>query len=253
MNKIYWDNLGIEITRRCNMKCSHCMRGEAENIDIDLLYVNEVLKNTAFIGTIHFAGGEPSLNWKAINEILKLVKKYNIPVYSFDITTNGKIVCDEFIKSCFNWYQYCSYFEDIHSSVNLSIDIFHEKIPTNNLQKLSAMPFFQIKQLPGQKNNYHIVNLGRGKMVNDTRVTVDDALINFPYWIFKYNHNFYVMSHFVLTCNGNIVTNSDYEYNREKEVIFCKYNNLIQTLNNNINTTIDHPKTNFFRWFMPSK
>jgi hypothetical protein len=52
----------------------------------------------------------------------------------------------------------------------------------------------------------------------------------FPYKIYKYNNNFYITSHFVLTCTGNIIKNSDYEFTDEKSIIFSKYNNLIETI-----------------------
>lgn len=32
MRELYIKNLCIEITRRCNMRCTHCMRGQAERI-----------------------------------------------------------------------------------------------------------------------------------------------------------------------------------------------------------------------------
>ena len=31
MFKLSYKELAIEVTRRCNMQCSHCMRGHAEN------------------------------------------------------------------------------------------------------------------------------------------------------------------------------------------------------------------------------
>lgn len=31
---VYFDSLAVEATRRCNMHCAHCLRGEAENKDI---------------------------------------------------------------------------------------------------------------------------------------------------------------------------------------------------------------------------
>lgn len=30
----------IEVTRRCNMCCAHCLRGDAENIDIQEKYMS---------------------------------------------------------------------------------------------------------------------------------------------------------------------------------------------------------------------
>jgi sulfatase maturation enzyme AslB (radical SAM superfamily) len=75
------------------------MRGIPQNLDINMKWVDEILKNTAFIGNIHFAGGEPSLNPKAIFGILNIVKKYKIPVISYNVITNGKFVNNEFIQA----------------------------------------------------------------------------------------------------------------------------------------------------------
>lgn len=32
----------IGVTRRCNMCCAHCLRGDAKNIDIQEKYINEL-------------------------------------------------------------------------------------------------------------------------------------------------------------------------------------------------------------------
>ena len=33
-------NLIIEITRRCNLQCDHCLRGNAESIDLDITTID---------------------------------------------------------------------------------------------------------------------------------------------------------------------------------------------------------------------
>lgn len=33
----------IEVTRRCNMCCAHCLRGDAESIDIQEKYIDAFL------------------------------------------------------------------------------------------------------------------------------------------------------------------------------------------------------------------
>ena len=73
------------------------MRGEPQNLDMNSTYIEEIFKNTAYIGVIHFGGGEPTLNIPILKETLKLAKKYNIIVLNIDIITNGKEVPDEFI------------------------------------------------------------------------------------------------------------------------------------------------------------
>lgn len=37
------NNVFIEVTRRCNMCCAHCLRGDAESIDIQEKYIDMAL------------------------------------------------------------------------------------------------------------------------------------------------------------------------------------------------------------------
>lgn len=53
-------DFAIEVTRRCNMCCDHCLRGMAQNLDIIVLPDH-----------VFFTGGEPFLNVKAINSYLR--------------------------------------------------------------------------------------------------------------------------------------------------------------------------------------
>ena len=46
--EIYVNYLAIEVTRRCNMKCNHCLRGDAQNLDIS----TAVLSGIASISTL---------------------------------------------------------------------------------------------------------------------------------------------------------------------------------------------------------
>ena len=55
-------SLILEVTRRCNMCCAHCLRGEAENIDMQKETIDKVLDLVDKIEHVTFSGGEPSLN-----------------------------------------------------------------------------------------------------------------------------------------------------------------------------------------------
>lgn len=59
----------IEVTRRCNMCCAHCLRGDAEAVDIQERYIDAFLDsfaNAGYISSLTFTGGEISLNIPAI-------------------------------------------------------------------------------------------------------------------------------------------------------------------------------------------
>ena len=58
------DSLIFEVTRKCNLRCGHCMRGLAQNIDMNYKVVETFFtkNNIKFIGNLSFSGGEPTLN-----------------------------------------------------------------------------------------------------------------------------------------------------------------------------------------------
>lgn len=60
--EIYVNYLAIEVTRRCNMKCEHCLRGDAQNLDISTAVLSGIAKHIHPASVI-FTGGEPSLNF----------------------------------------------------------------------------------------------------------------------------------------------------------------------------------------------
>ena len=49
MKELYIKNLCIEITRRCNMRCAHCMRGDAEPVNIPLKHISNLLRHVRYI------------------------------------------------------------------------------------------------------------------------------------------------------------------------------------------------------------
>ena len=63
-------SLILEVTRRCNMCCAHCLRGEAENIDMQKETIDKVLDLVDKIECVTFSGGEPSLNLPLIQYFL---------------------------------------------------------------------------------------------------------------------------------------------------------------------------------------
>ena len=108
MRELYIKNLCIEITRRCNMRCTHCMRGDAESVDIPLKHISNLLRHVRHIHHFNITGGEPSLNVRAIRHILERVRAYGITVNDFYIVTNGSATSrsEEFIEACAALYEY---------------------------------------------------------------------------------------------------------------------------------------------------
>lgn len=56
---IHIDSLIVEVTRKCNMECSHCLRGPGEETFLNPDHIEKLFSRIDTIGCITFTGGEP--------------------------------------------------------------------------------------------------------------------------------------------------------------------------------------------------
>ena len=54
-------NLSLELTRKCNLNCRHCMRGESQNLTMDDEVIERIFKDINGVYSLQFGGGETSL------------------------------------------------------------------------------------------------------------------------------------------------------------------------------------------------
>lgn len=228
MNKIYFNSLGFIVTKKCNMACPHCLRGEPVNENIDIKYIKKILEHTAFIGSLVFSGGEPSLNTLAMQETLNLCKKFHIPVLRTDISTNGKYVSDDFIKIIKDWHDYCKI---CYPTAQLTNDIYHESIPEENKNKLLKTGYVIIRTNIFDDDN-HVINMGRAK-------NLKNVAKDYEFYVptiksldsYKFNNDYYINNfEFMVTCNGGIVLTCDYDFSTEKNITYFNVDNLLKIL-----------------------
>lgn len=94
MQKLMVGTLSILITGNCNLKCAHCLRGEAFNKEIDDKTIENTFANLDEIGLLIITGGEPFFSDKSLNKIEKIVteiEKNNVRVNQIQLVTNGTI------------------------------------------------------------------------------------------------------------------------------------------------------------------
>lgn len=89
LKKLTINDLTVEVTQRCNMKCRHCLRGDTQDVDIFLSDIDGLLNQTEAIGQLIITGGEPTLNLSAIQHIANGLTIRGIPLMRFQIITNG--------------------------------------------------------------------------------------------------------------------------------------------------------------------
>ncbi len=87
---MYVNDLTLEITRRCNMRCAHCMRGAPQRLDMTEEVIRCVFRQIDSIGTLSITGGEPSLKPELIHEIWQQMVWQKVSMGYFYVVTNGR-------------------------------------------------------------------------------------------------------------------------------------------------------------------
>ena len=72
------NDLVLETTRRCDMACEHCLRGEARKEDMSMEVMESVLSRIERAYCVTFTGGEPGLHPSGMKIALGLAKQYGI-------------------------------------------------------------------------------------------------------------------------------------------------------------------------------
>lgn len=89
MDKITFDELIVEITRRCDMSCKHCFRGDAQCVDIAPQHIDHLLDQTEVIGRLVITGGEPLLNVEALSNLYDAIRTRGVMLLGFELISNG--------------------------------------------------------------------------------------------------------------------------------------------------------------------
>ena len=207
------DNLFIETTRKCNMKCEHCLRGDSQNKTISQDYIDALFEKLFSIDILTITGGEPSLEPSIINQIIYYAKKYNIIIYNFYIATNAKKITDEFLKGIENLYLYCK--DNVMSNLKWSNSPWHEKIDQGNIEKLKRFSFFLPKYNPMfTKVDKSLQTQGRAAKIGGR---------NSICGTFKIRNNKISGCELYLNCLGNMIAGCNWSYDNQnkKENIIC--------------------------------
>lgn len=125
----------IEITRKCNLRCEHCLRGDAQNITITKEIIDNFLDNINTIQTLNFSGGEPLLALDEIEYTIDKIIEKKMPIIGLAIITNGTIL-DKRVADMLNKYdrylrKNFEYLENERVNVELLISNseFHDNAP----------------------------------------------------------------------------------------------------------------------------
>jgi organic radical activating enzyme len=179
MKRITFNEVELQLTRRCQCKCKHCFRGEAEQKDITPDVIDDFLLQTEMIGLLHITGGEPTLNLDMMQYFLDQLYKKGVLLMKMTIETNGYENSERFVDLI---KQYAKMIKICHSmdlkkpeiqhliSVSISNDKYHID---EGCQPEKAYEFYE-RELKGyanvfyQKNGLVPVAVGRAKSLKES-------------------------------------------------------------------------------------
>ena len=209
-------HLCIETTRRCNMRCAHCMRGDAESIDLDSNALHAFMQRVKGIGTLVPTGGEPTLNPNALKQITTAIQYYDIDISSVYIVTNALIIPDEFIINLMELLLKAD--EPDLCGIAVSDDVYHDDIPLKNKEKLALFANYYPDDKRIDWSKVSMFNLGRAKNIDSMKKNPGTRK---PDEVEIYDDTLYYGGVLTLTVDGDLLPDSEYEYAEAKQIRIC--------------------------------
>lgn len=118
----------VELTRKCNMSCPHCMRGEAQNKTITKDVIDKLCHELTSVVSFGITGGEPFLEPDMLHYLIEKVRL--LPrVFLLTLTTNGTVLTPSVIE---DMEKFCTtsdtLFKNRRCTLAISKDPYHEDI-----------------------------------------------------------------------------------------------------------------------------
>jgi hypothetical protein len=207
----------IEVTRRCNELCPHCLRGEPQKNSVTREAIAAVFSQLNYVRSITFTGGEPSLAPGRITMALEAARVYRVEVGSFYVVTNAKQYSRPFTRALEGWLAWCDNNET--SALSISGDQYHDG---GNEYEISlyrewaeemkeTYPYFEF-----DKRGYIQSVIREGRAVNwGERYTSSEDL--------EYDRiedDFTGMIY--LNAKGEILNGCDYSYESQDSCVVCR-------------------------------
>lgn len=198
------NHLGLEVTRKCNMKCTHCLRGNTQNKNIPLETIDILLDQIDSIGHFCPTGGEPSLNIEAIQYFINGCKKRNISIDTACIITNGINLTNDFVNTYTELYEMCELKNNVNVGLQISNDIYHLQEQKFDDSLVKHLPRYSKREHEDGSNIVKKLHK-EGRFSNNSIATVMSR---------PHPGNIYV------NVNGDVIDGCDWSYeNQEKHII----------------------------------
>lgn len=223
-------DLVIEVTRRCNMKCGHCLRGEPQNKTMCETHLRNLLRQTSYISNVTFTGGEPTLpsGLKMIEKFIDLCHAYNVQVGNWYIVTNALKWRSELPRILWRLNNLCC--DNEVSAISISGDQYHETDSHDRNtflwrleEGLMEEGLYEEITIDTRGEIHNLIGQGRG-WGEDPR----EESLTYDYFDNELN----VMEATLhLNCNGDIILGCDWSYESQDtldDIFLCKVEDSIE-------------------------
>lgn len=212
--------VALEVTRRCNLSCSHCMRGDSINKDLDKKYIDIFFDNNSLvIYKLIFSGGEPLLKADLIIYTIDKIIKNKLPVLSIEISSNGTIYDARLLNKLEEYYLYAYKYYELSNELGIKTLV---RLRFSNDQYHSYDKAI-MKKYEDTKRNISIDYTGYIDYLDDGVLLTGRAKNfmfgkQFTYDIYDIKReetnfgNCYFDNNFYITANGDITTNGNGTY-----------------------------------------
>jgi hypothetical protein len=212
---MHLSELVLEITRKCNLRCAHCLRGAAQRKVMDTNVVFKTLYHVESIGNLVITGGEPSLAPEVIHNIWQSLLWHKVDLQCFYIVSNGQPhnKYRAFLEEVDRLYGYCD--DKGSCSLTISADQYHPNNPDRrylfdkygNQERYygEAPEYFH----PDQRTEriYKVLNDGRAR---DTLVGTEPWEDQEPWKL----DDDYIDGLVYVSCNGNVTSSCNMSFHR---------------------------------------
>lgn len=117
------EKLFVEITRRCNKECLHCMHGTAQNANTTEEIIDKIFDDIEDVMYIVLGSGEVLLEIPKVAYFIQKLLDSSWSTSTIEITTNGTI-CDKSIIDILELF--CQFQNGNYALLRISNDQFHD-------------------------------------------------------------------------------------------------------------------------------
>lgn len=207
-------DLVLEITRRCNQRCEHCLRGPAQRKDMSSEIVEALFRTEFATSTLTFTGGEPSLNSELIYEIAYCLRDSSSTASYFWVKTNAKVFKPQFVAALCELQSFVE--EEDLCVLTVSNDFYHlDNSYVREKYKELELPFYQDSE---QKEDYrNLINEGLAQTNGIGTRDLTKSKIITDYYYYDKEDILDIDEIVYINAIGDVVLNCDYSYHTQKQ------------------------------------